>query len=56
MSKKITPMTHQAARRIVSSTAINNGGKIPPKSVASRVYANVQRKQAAAMSSKESKD
>lgn len=44
MSKgKSTPMTREAASRIASATATKNGGKIPPKSFASRADATVQR-------------
>lgn len=43
---KPTPMTREAARRIASTTAIKNGGKIPPKSFASIADATVQRAQA----------
>lgn len=46
MSKK-TAITRNDVSRIVSTTAINNGGKIPPKSFATRADATVQRRQAA---------
>lgn len=36
MSKNKTPMSKQDAFRIQSSTAKANGGKVPPKSFASR--------------------
>lgn len=47
MSKKSTPMTPQASRRIASATSKANDGKIPPGSFASRAGAIVQKTQAA---------
>jgi len=48
MSKgKSTPMTRKAASRIVRSIALNNDGKIPPKSFGTRVDRTVQRQDAA---------
>lgn len=42
---KFSPMTREAASRIASTTATKTGGKIPPKSFASRADATVQRAQ-----------
>ncbi|CAM4377319.1 hypothetical protein COAQ111491_20450 [Comamonas aquatilis] len=42
---KFSPMTREAASRIASTTAKKTGGKIPPKSFASRADATVQRAQ-----------
>lgn len=43
---KPTPMTREAATRIVKATVKQNGGQIPAGSVATRVDAAVQRREA----------
>ena len=46
MSKgKSTPMTREAASRIATAVAKQNGGKIPPNNFAGRADAAVQRAQ-----------
>lgn len=40
-----TPMTREAANRIVKATVAQHGNKIPPRSVATRVDATVQRRE-----------
>ena len=46
MSKgKPTPMTREAASRIATAVAKQNGGKIPPNNFAGRADAAVQRAQ-----------
>ena len=48
MSKrKSEPMTREAVSRIARSIAVETGGKIPPKSFASRADAIVQQRQTA---------
>ena len=46
--RKPTPMTREAASRIIRKETIDNEGKIPPNSFSTRVDSTIQKREAAA--------